>query len=253
MPDFVLVIASLLPVALLLLFIWKRDPIKEPTKQLRKALGWGVTVSFPIVIVEMIIKSVFFGGGEPTSLVGTTFEAFFVAALPEESFKLLALWIVVRKNPYFDEHIDGVVYAVFVSLGFAGLENILYVFGNAENWVQVSLSRALLAVPGHYAFGVLMGYYYSLYCFVNPSTRNFILVLLAPVLAHGFYDALILSGQVDETVGGIAFFVLVWFCYKLHRYCLKRIEAQVERDKQSTVDEEVGGKAGVEGDYEEIC
>ena len=108
--------------------------------------------------------------GEPTTLIGSTMQAFVVAALPEESFKLLALWLVLRKNPFFDEHFDGIVYAVCVELGFAAVENIFYVFSE-EEWVTVAISRALLAVPGHYAFAILMGYYYSVYHFVDHSPK----------------------------------------------------------------------------------
>ena len=75
---------------------------------------------------------------------------------------LLKNWnVVVRKNKYFDERIDGIVYAVAISMGFAAFENVLYLVDNYEEWLSVGLSRAVLSVPGHYAFAVLMGYYYS--------------------------------------------------------------------------------------------
>ena len=148
---FLILIAALLPAIALLYYIWKKDTQKEPTSWLVKAVLWGVGICFPVAILEMIIKSILFGtGGTPTSLTGTTAMAFLVAALPEESFKLLALWQVLRKNPYFDEHFDGIVYAVCVGLGFAGIENVLYVF-TQENWVSTAIVRSLLAVPGHYA------------------------------------------------------------------------------------------------------
>lgn len=97
-------------------------------------------------------------------------QAFGVAALLEEAFKLLTLWVVLRKNPYFDEHFDSIVYAVCVGLGFAAVENIFYVFSEEER-VTVAVSRALLAVPGHYAFAILMGYYYSIYHFVDHPPK----------------------------------------------------------------------------------
>ena len=123
---------------------------------------------------------------------------FFVAALPEESFKLLALWLVLRKNRNFDEHYDGIVYAVCVGLGFAAVENVFYVFSD-DDWAEVAILRALLAVPGHYAFAVLMGYYYSLYHFVDRTPQTAICILLVPFVAHGVYDALVFSG--DVTIG----------------------------------------------------
>ena len=121
--------AALLPAVLLLLYIWNKDTQKEPSYMLIKAVTWGIGIIIPVIMVESGIKMLLFGaGGAPTTLIGTTAEAFFVAAIPEEFFKLLALWIVLRKNPYFDEHFDGIVYAVYIGLGFAAVENISYVF-----------------------------------------------------------------------------------------------------------------------------
>ena len=107
--------ASLLPAILLWLYIWKKDARPEPTSWLLKAVLWGVAICIPVSVCEMAIQTILFGAsGQPTSLFDTTALAFFVAALPEEAFKLLALWLVLRKNPYFDEHFDGIVYAVSV-------------------------------------------------------------------------------------------------------------------------------------------
>lgn len=104
----------------------------------------GVVICLPVALLEVGIETILFGeGGQPSDLLGTTVMAFFVAAVPEESFKLLALWLVLRKNPFFDEHYDGIVYAVCVGLGFAALENIFYVLGNEENWIGVAVALTL--------------------------------------------------------------------------------------------------------------
>lgn len=221
---------ALLPAILLFLYIWKKDAKPEPTSLLIKAVLWGVAICFPVAVVESGISAALFGGGGPTDVIGTTIQAFFVAAVPEELAKLLALWMVLRKNPYFDEHFDGIVYAVCVGLGFAAIENIFYVLGS-EDWMEVAIARALLAVPGHYAFAVLMGYYYSVYHFVNPSMKNALLVLFAPVLVHGIYDALAMSGEVNPYIGGLSFIVLIFFCIKLHKLAKTKVLLLVERDK----------------------
>ena len=225
--------AALLPAALLWLYIWKKDPQKEPTSWLVKATLWGVAICIPIGLVECVINFVLFGDGSPLTLFGTTTLAFFVAAVPEEAFKLLALWLVLRKNPYFDEHFDGIVYAVCVGLGFAAIENIGYLI-MMEDWVLVAVARALLAVPGHYAFAVLMGYFYSVYHFVDHSRKTAACVLLVPILAHGIYDALAMSGMVNEYVGGLAFFVLIYFCIKMHKRAYRKVVAVIEKDKNTT-------------------
>jgi len=231
MNGFVILAAALLPAVLLFFYIWKKDPQPEPTGQLVKAVLWGVAIIVPVSVVEGIIQAILFGGGQPSNLVGTTALAFLVAALPEESFKLLALWLVLRKNPYFDEHFDGIVYAVCVGLGFAAVENVSYVFGNIDDWMSVAAMRALLAVPGHYAFAVLMGYYYSVYHFVDRSPRTKVLILAVPVVAHGIYDALCMSGMVSPVVGGLSTIVLLYFCVKMHKYASKKVLAQIKRDK----------------------
>ena len=223
--------AALLPAIVLLYFIWKKDKQKEPTSWLRKAVLWGVVICFPVAIVESGIKIVLFGDGMPSSLTGTTAMAFLVAAIPEESFKLFALWRVLRRNPYFDEHFDGIVYAVCVGLGFAALENVSYVF-TQENWMATAVMRSLLAVPGHYAFAILMGYYYSVYHFVDHSPKVAACVLLVPVFAHGVYDALAMSGLVNTYIGGICFFVLIYFCIKMHKAAHSKVLALLHQDEE---------------------
>ena len=225
---------ALLPAILLLLYIWKKDPQKEPTGQLVKAVLWGVAICIPIGFVELGIQEVLFGGKMPTNLWSSTAQAFLLAAVPEEAAKLFALWLILRKNPYFDEHFDGIVYAVCVGLGFAAIENVFYVLQSEEEWLTVGIVRSLLAVPGHYAFAVLMGFYYSLYHFVDHSKKTAVCILLVPVIAHGIYDAIAFIGVVSAAIGGISFLVLVLFCIKMHKVAKKKIVAQIERDEMVT-------------------
>lgn len=230
MKELTILIAALLPAIVLWLYVWKKDPQKEPTKLLVKAIMWGVGICVPTAMVEIGIETLLFGqGGQPTTLLGTTTVAFFVAALPEEAFKLLALWLLLRKNPYFDEHYDGIVYAVSVGLGFAAFENVLYVFHD-DDWFGVAITRALLAVPGHYAFAVLMGYYYSLHHFADRSAKTALCILFVPVMAHGIYDALAMSGEVSPVVGGVSSYLLIYFCIKMHKFAKQKMLAQIERD-----------------------
>ena len=230
MNTLIILIAALLPAVLLWLYIWKKDAQPEPTSWLVKAVMWGVAICMPVATLELLIQTLIFGvDGGPTTLIGTTVDAFFVAALPEESFKLLALWMLLRKNPYFDKHFDGIVYAVCIGLGFAAIENVFYLF-NDDEWVLTAIVRALLAVPGHYAFAVLMGYYYSVYHFVDRSPKTAACILLVPVLVHGLYDAIALSGSVDASIGGLGFFVLIWFCVKMHKVARLKVSALIEKD-----------------------
>jgi RsiW-degrading membrane proteinase PrsW (M82 family) len=232
MQTALILIAALLPAVCLLYYIYKTDPIPEPVKMLRKAVFYGMLIVIPASLIEGCIQLLLFQHAEASTLVGAATRAFFLAAIPEEGLKLLALWWLLRKNPFFDEHFDGIVYAVYVSLGFAAVENIGYLFGFMDTWVEVGITRALLAVPGHYAFGVLMGFFYSLYYFVDRSKRNKYAIIVAPVIAHGTYDTFAFFGEVSSTWGSIGFVLLVLFCVRLHRFCYNRIGSHLHRDKK---------------------
>lgn len=218
-----MLVAALLPAIVLAFYIWYKDPIAEPVQWLIRAFCFGVAICVPVAYLESFVSHLIFGAGAPTTLFGTTVKAFLVAAVPEEGAKLLALFLILYKNPWFDEHFDGIVYAVFIGLGFAAFENVAYVISAGDKWVTVAAMRALLSVPGHYAFAILMGYYYSIYHFVKPSLGNAVKIFLMPVLAHGVYDALAMSGSVDPVAGGISFVVLIYFCIKLQKLARQKV------------------------------
>ena len=149
---------------------------------------------------------------EATSILGSICTAFFGAAIPEEIAKFIMLWLLLRKNPYFDEKMDGIVYAVCVSLGFAALENIMYLYTNADSYLSVGIARAIFSVPGHFCFGILMGYYYSLAKFY-PKTpkKNKALILVAPIIVHGLYDSILFIINVTPAISGALLIVFLVF------------------------------------------
>ncbi|MBO6077729.1 MAG: PrsW family intramembrane metalloprotease [Bacteroidaceae bacterium] len=229
----ILIVAAILPAILLWLYTCRKDAQPEPMSQMLKAFLYGALICIPVSFVENYISGTLFASeGSPSNLIGSTLEAFIVAAVPEEGFKLLALWLILRHNPFFDEHYDGIVYAVCVGLGFAAVENVGYVLMHVDAWLSVAVTRALLAVPGHYAFAVFMGYYYSLYHFGQKSAKNLLSIFFIPVLAHGCYDAFALTGTVEPVLGGISFILLIYFCIKMHKNARQKITVQVERDRR---------------------
>jgi RsiW-degrading membrane proteinase PrsW (M82 family) len=223
-------LSALIPAIALLGYIYWRDrKSPEPLKQLLKATAWGV-LAIPLTLVIVYpLRWIGIIPDEFTTISGAIYDAFMSAAIPEELSKLLLLWLFLRKNPYFDERMDGIVYAVCVSLGFAGLENILYVVMN-EAWASVALSRAIFAVPGHFCFGVVMGYFYSLAKFEpQHRTRYSALALIAPIVAHGIYDSLLFIMQVYipswlESILLLAFLV---FCFYLWKWASRSIKRHV--------------------------
>ena len=232
MSEYPILITALLPIAILAFYIYRKDnKSPEPTGLLLKAFFLGV-LSVPLSLcISMPLEILGLYSMEPSTVAGAISTSFWGAAIPEEIAKFTMLWLVLRKNRYFDEKMDGIVYAVCVSLGFAALENIMYLFTNAENYLSVGIARAIFAVPGHFCFGILMGYYYSLAKFYPKSaTKNRALVLVAPIIAHGLYDSILFIIGVTPAVSGILVIVFLVFCHKMWEYGSKKIKEHLERD-----------------------
>ena len=222
-------LSALIPALALLGYIyWQDRKSPEPWHKLLKATLLGVLaipltmcIVFPLQTIGIVPDSYnTFGDVVNFSFLG--------AAIPEELAKLLMLWLFLRKNPFFDERMDGIVYAVCVSLGFAGLENVIYVLGNTD-WMSVALLRAFTAVPGHFCYGVIMGYFYSLAKF-DPKNRTkySILALVAPILAHGIYDTIVFASTLPLVPEILLNIVFVVFCFLLWRWASKSIKKHLE-------------------------
>lgn len=246
MSDIFLFIVAILPAFILCRYVFKMDKVeKEPLGLLIKLLVLGAVSCFPAASVEVfldgIIDTLFYNN------VGTYsylfIKNFIGIALVEEGFKLIILLIFTRKNKEFNCLFDGIIYSVFVSLGFAALENVLYVF---EYGLWTAIMRAVLAVPGHMFFAVMMGYYYSMWHITDKTVleecklkkegiisnskenynpkRNIIKCILIPVLAHGFYD---FCCTVDSTFFMLVLLVFVMFMYS---HCFSKIKRMSKSD-----------------------
>lgn len=230
MPEvFQILIAAVLPALVLVYYIYRKDKYqREPARQLMKAFGYGILSVFVVcfVLAPFIMRITI---AEPATVKAAFWNAFMTAGLPEEAAKLFCLWLFLRRNPYFDEYIDGIVYAVCVGMGFAAFENIFYLFSNVESWMQVGLLRAVLSIPGHFFFAVTMGFFYSKAVFGNPALKklNFFLALAVPVLLHGLFDALLMT---SDAVGGSASAITLFAGLWLYMYSTskKRIRQHLE-------------------------
>ena len=224
---------AIAPVAFLLIYIYEKDVIaKEPRKELVKAFIGGAIGTIFAVTIYHVIWDFFFIEAESweNPLLSALGEAFLEAAIPEEFFKFLVLYLLVWKSADFDENFDGIVYAVFVSMGFACTENIMYVIQGGEG---VGYLRAFTAVPGHFFFAVIMGYYFSLAKFASPSDThtNLVKSFVYAMIAHGIYDGILFlmskfDVEEDASVGIIALFYLVFFVFNffLWRLGFRRIK-----------------------------
>ena len=214
----VLLLAALLPAIILLIRVYKLDKIeKEPRPLLVKLVIVGALTGVAASLIEAVLTRLlnrYYSGSELGYLL---LENFVAVALVEELCKHWPVRRFAWKHPAFDYRFDAVVYCVFSALGFAALENILYV---AQFGLSVAVPRALLSVPGHFFFAVYMGIY------LGEAKRAERESILVPVLLHGFWD---FSLSVDSPWMTAAFyaFVLVFFLSANHR-----LRAASEDDQQ---------------------
>ena len=228
----IILAAAILPAVLLMGFmLWRDKQQPEPISWLLRGFFMGVLSAFGAICITAPLSALGLAPGGYSNMLEATWYSFFMAAIPEEVSKLFFLWLLLRRNPYFDEHLDGVVYAVCVGLGFAALENIMYLFNAGDGWIGVAVARGLLSVPGHFFFAVLMGYYYSMVHFGHHVNRNRLLVIGAPVLAHGIYDAIAMTTQTISTGLQVAFTIsLLLFCNELRKLCTRHIRELLSAD-----------------------
>ena len=230
-PNALLIIAAVLPAFLLLLYVYRRDRLEpEPRRLLLFLLLWGVAATFLAVLSESvgaILLAYFLPGGENSFAYGV-WMYFVVVALSEEGFKYLFLRWRTWRSPEFNCRFDGVVYAVFVSLGFALWENIGYV---TMYGLGAALMRAITAVPGHASFGVFMGAYYGLARSSENQGRHSlsvfwrVLAVLVPTLIHGMYDYIAVN---EESLFSPTFVVFVLAVFGLAFVLIRRLSKRDE-------------------------
>lgn len=245
--DSAFFITALLPVVILIIYIYRKDNLQpEPTGQIVRAFLLGLLSAPLSFLVSGPLMALGLFSSEVTSISDAVRISFFGAAIPEEAAKLYILYNVVKKNKFFDEKMDGIVYAVCVSMGFAAFENVLYLFSNMENYMATGIARAFTAVPGHFCFGIVMGYYYSLATFDKHNVkRNKILTFVAPVIVHGLYDTILFAAatltesltEVSEGVAGVVGLVFVaifiYFCFKMWKFGSQKIKEHLKNDKEN--------------------
>ena len=209
------VLAAILPAAFLMRYIYRRDHVeKEPAGLLVSLIFAGILAALASIVLETVGNILLNLLVDPRSPAYVILLAFLVVAAVEEGTKLFFLKRRSWNAPAFNYRFDGIVYAVFTSLGFAAFENIKYVMNYG---LSVALPRAVLAVPGHTGFAVFMGLFYSRAKICRDRgdtagmTANLILGYLSAVLLHGFYDACAMSGTALAALIFLLFVGLMYF------------------------------------------
>lgn len=222
---------ALAPGIAIMWFIYSSDKLeKEPLKALVISFLLGMLAILPTLFIETTGVHLLDLLLPKEGWLYYGLLSFVVVAFTEELMKWSMVRIYAYRRSFFNEPFDGIVYGVMVSMGFATLENIGYVF--QFGW-QTGLLRMVLAVPAHATFGVLMGYYFGLARFVGKEREWGLKIrgLLLAVLFHGLYDLFLLVQQdrtiTDRISSGLLFGTAVlsflvavklsWQAIKLHQ------------------------------------
>ena len=184
-----LLVLALAPAIAIMVYIYIKDKYeREPIKLLLINFGLGATASILMTLIIGAFGNFFLPVTDPESILQQFIKAFIVVALVEEFSKYVIVRYVAQNNKEFDEPFDGIVYAVMVAMGFAALENIMYVF---QYGMTNGIIRAFSAVPAHATFGILMGFFMGKAKFARTKKERIklnVTGLLAATLFHGAYD-----------------------------------------------------------------
>lgn len=234
----VLFIAALAPALILLYYVYHKDINPEPVRLVVKGFFYGALATFASTLISVPLLNMGLYVYEPTNIIEAIQVSFLGAAVPEELAKLFMLWLLLRKCAEFDERYDGIVYAAAVGLGFASFENIMYLISAGADWYTVSISRALFAVPGHFAFAIVMGYYYSTQHFYGEGAPagTKAKMILYPILLHGVYDSIVFSSGLNGAFSGLFSILLLYFCFRLFKATRERIRvAAADNDERAKI------------------
>ena len=224
-----LIAAAVIPAIWLLILVYRKDHLeKEPGNLLVALVLFGIVSTFLASVTENLGIALLPFVTAPGSLAYNLLLYFVVVGLSEEGFKYLVLRFKTWRNPNFNCQFDGVVYAVFVSLGFALWENIGYTISYG---ISTALVRAVTAVPGHTCFGVFSGLFYGaakrydLSGDASRSRRCRIASVVIPMLLHGTYDFIASGEEAVYSIIFIGFVAVLFFA----SYRLVKVLSQNDR------------------------
>ena len=202
-----LLLITILPSILIVLYFVKSDKFQEPKNEILKVFFLGVLISIPAYILNTYLGEFFYNN---TKVSESIISSFLTAAPVEEGLKLSILYYFVYKMKDFNEPMDGIVYGICVSLGFATLENFYYVYLLADYFAETPMSIAILrsfsAVPAHAVFGVFMGYFFMKYSFIKKGD-SLLFAFLVPFVLHGCYNLFASSNFIVS----LLLIIISWF------------------------------------------
>ena len=242
-----LIFVSCIPIILMCAYIYSKDADKEPSSTLRRLFIYGIISIVPIILLELLTNKIVVL--DKDNLASLFINTFVTVGLIEEGTK----WVIINKSIYGDKEFnhayDAILYSVFASLGFALVENLIYVL---QDGVVVGLLRAITTIPLHTFNGIIMGYYLGLAKKEDISNNKvyakkyMFLSLLMPILAHTFYDFFIF---IEKTPATYMFIFFVITMYIISYIILRNISIirtnfdgsrfDAKRKKEYSVDKEI--------------
>ena len=221
------VLLSIIPIGLIAYWFYQKDTIKEPKKLLKQLFLSGILSGIFVLIIS-IVGVILFPKITILSNIDNLFTLLFYAyifiGLVEEMSKFFMIYKGGYNNEYFDQSYDIVLYSVYVSMGFALFENIIYLYSYPN--FQTAITRSLTAVPAHVCFQVIMGYFLYL-SKQKDNKKNIIKSIAYPILIHGTYDFFIFYGTYDFLLIDLIFLILI--CIDANT----RIKKLIEIDKHN--------------------
>ncbi|MFJ7933430.1 glutamic-type intramembrane protease PrsW [Sporosarcina sp. NPDC096371] len=200
---FILLTVAIAPgLALFSYFYLRKQIAKEPSRTLFHTFIYGAIMTFPIMFIQHVFEE------ENIFTNYFTLNVIFTSGL-EEFFKWLILLIAIYRHFEFEDAYDGILYGASVSLGFATVENIIYLLAFGAD---VAFVRALLPVSSHALFGVVMGYYFGRAKFAVESNINkyLFLALLAPYCLHFIYNGIFAINAFSQYLI-VPFMLFLWW------------------------------------------
>lgn len=217
----IIIFFALFPCVLLGALVYRKDPHKEPGKGVLRAFAAGMCS----VVVTLALQSwVPYGYWERFTFT----RAFLCAGLVEETAKFLMFYLMIWRFAEFDEPYDGILYMAYIGLGFAFVENMTYLVRYSGELASTAMGRALFATPGHFLFGVAMGYFMGRARFIRTRSLRRVYMFsgwVAAFLLHGTYDFLLMQQDVigSDALRGVLTLAFYAFDLVLWRIGLKRM------------------------------
>jgi RsiW-degrading membrane proteinase PrsW (M82 family)/ribosomal protein S18 acetylase RimI-like enzyme len=215
--------------AICIYIFYKESHNREPAINLVMSFLWGMLTIVPAALIEWNLNP-----NIPRNVAGILFICFIGIALVEEVCKYVVLRYYAFNRTSFDEPLDGIMYSVMVAMGFATVENIMYV---TDHGFTVAFMRMFTSVPGHATFGVIMGYYAGKAKFDMANRKKLLFTGVAwATIAHGFYDSFLFLSEnhwMKQYVSDFLLFagamISLFICIRFSRKMIRLHEATSDR------------------------